>query len=428
MKILVISNTPWNTNNSFGNSFSNIFDDIDGLEFANIYCKSGFIDSKKVKKSFQITEKSLIKNLFDRTIPSGMEVASTNQTQLQATENKILNFASKTRYRIFFLIRDLIWKIGNWKSMELRRFIDDFKPDVIFQPIYFSSYINDIVMYCKGYCNVPMIGYVTDDCYTLKQFSLSPVFWIERFWKRNKVKRTVNQCDLLYVISKLQKEEYEKIFKIPCKILTKYADFSESSQIKTKYNVPLQLLFTGNIGTNRWKSLAIIAKALAEVNTEQIKAQLCIYTATPLTKKMQNALNVGDSSKLMGCVPSSDIEALQENADILVHVEAMDIKNKLAVRHSFSTKLVDYFKSARPILAFGPKDVASISHLVYNQCAIVADNSSELVKELKEAINDHELLNDLAKRGYACGKKHHNNSMMQEMLLNDFKSVVGDGK
>ena len=60
MRILVISNTPWSNDNSFGNSFSNIFEGIPDIEVANIACRPGHPTSYLVKKYFQITEKSLI--------------------------------------------------------------------------------------------------------------------------------------------------------------------------------------------------------------------------------------------------------------------------------------------------------------------------------------------------------------------------------
>lgn len=63
LRILILSNTPWDNSNSFGNSFSNIFSGIDNIEIANIYCRYGEPDNCIVKKYFQITEKSLIKIL-----------------------------------------------------------------------------------------------------------------------------------------------------------------------------------------------------------------------------------------------------------------------------------------------------------------------------------------------------------------------------
>lgn len=68
---------------------------------------------------------------------------------------------------------------------------------------------------------------------------------------------------------------------------------------------------------------------------------------------MEKELNIGESSILMGSVPATEIEEIQKNADILVHAEGLDLKSRLAVRQSFSTKIVDYLKMARPIFAVG---------------------------------------------------------------------------
>lgn len=421
MKILILSSTPWTKDNSFGNSFSNIFEGLEDIEIANIYCKYGKPETDLVSKFFQITEKSMFRNLKNPKVPSGQEVFVEKTDNSDIVEPKSADLARKKRWIVMFWARDLIWQIGRWKSPELKKFIDDFNPDIIFQPVYYVRHMNRIANFIKKYTGVPMYGYVSDDVYTLKQFSLSPLYWINRFLCRAKVRKVVKQCEILYTISEIQRSEYEKIFKVPCKILTKSANFDEPAQVKEQYNKPLQLVFTGNIGTNRWKSLAIIADALKEINADSVKAEMKIYTGTPLTDEMKKSLNVNNASQIMGFVSSSEIPKIQSDADMLIHVESADFKSKLAVRQSFSTKIVDYLKMARPILAIGPKDVASIEHLYRNDCAIVADNKEDLVKKLNSVLSDETKLTEIALRGYECGKKYHNKADYNKMLINDLK-------
>lgn len=424
MKILILSSTPWTNDNSFGNSFGNIFEGIEDIEIANIYCKYGKPNTKLVSRFFQITEKSMFRNLKNPKVPSGQEVFMDESVPTDVVEPKSANLARKKRWIIMFWARDLIWKFGRWKSPELKKFIDDFKPDIIFQPVYYVSHMNRIANFIKKYTGVPMYGYVSDDVYTLRQFSLSPFYWINRFICRAKVKKVVKQCEILYTISEIQRSEYEKIFKIPCKILTKSANFDEPAKVKEEYGKPLQLLFTGNIGTNRWKSLAIIADALKEINKDGVKAQLKIYTGGLITDEISNALNIEGSSKIMGFISSSEIPRIQSEADILVHVESLSLQYKLCVRQSFSTKIVDYLKMARPILAVGPNDVASIEHLIRNDCAIVADNKEDLINKLNEVINNNNKLTEIALKGYECGKKYHNKADYNKMLSEDLRSKL----
>ncbi|MRR35389.1 hypothetical protein EG829_12045, partial [bacterium] len=184
MKILVLSNTPWAEDNSFGNSFSNIFGGIDGLEIANIYCRYGAPDNTIVERYFQITEKSILANLKNPSVPTGRSFLAP-QTDSESTpgsgrgiglgeqplglrehERRWFDAARSTRWQVLYWVRDLIWKIGRWESPELRRFIDDFAPDLIFQPIYYSNYLSDIALFISGTTRAPMVGYVSDDVYT----------------------------------------------------------------------------------------------------------------------------------------------------------------------------------------------------------------------------------------------------------------------
>lgn len=124
MKILVLSNTAWANNNSFGNSFSNIFSGIPDLEFASIYCRYGKPDNEFEMRYFKITEKSLLRNLADSGYPSGCQVFTKREKteELSQKQKKYYDNARKKRWQIFFWVRDLIWKIGRWDSLQLRTF------------------------------------------------------------------------------------------------------------------------------------------------------------------------------------------------------------------------------------------------------------------------------------------------------------------
>ena len=152
MKVLVFSSTAWSEDNSFGNSYSNIFDGMD-LKFANVYCRPEQPKNAFDMEFFQITEKLLVKNILDRSVSTGVRVqqSGVNAVELSGKEQKGFDRARKARWQILFWARDLLWKIGRWKSPALHAFLDEFKPDLIFQPIYFSGYLNDIAQYIHTY-------------------------------------------------------------------------------------------------------------------------------------------------------------------------------------------------------------------------------------------------------------------------------------
>ena len=424
MKVLVISSTPWASDNSFGNSFSNIFEGIPDLEFANIFCKPGKPENNLNIRYYQIVEKNLLKSIFDRKIPTGYTVEKESAKDAANCSIKGTRTATKMRYTWMLWVRDVIWKLGRWKTDELIKFIDDFAPDIIVEPIYFSSYLNEMIIFAKEHTGKKLIGYVSDDNYTLRQFSLSPLYWTDRIIKRRYVKKAVESCELLYVISEIQKKEYEQVFTVPCKVLTKCADFSSAPELKKELNEPLKIVYTGNLGAGRWKSVSLITDALKEINRDGTKAVLYIYSATPLKAYQKSAIADGTNAKYMGAVASSEVKAIQQDADILVHAEGMNLRSRLQVHQSFSTKIVDYLKNARAIFAVGPHDAASIDYFISNGSAVVATDKSEVESKLREYIDSKENINLYAQRSYACGREHHSADVIKKMVYDDLKNNI----
>ena len=423
MKILFISMSPIQKGVSIGNTFLNVFEDFPDVQFFSVYTKNGYPDSS-IERAFQITDKQLLKRLLHRTKTVGRTVPERDGQENAPAEDKMVTFARKKRYIPMFWAQSLLWLPPYWKSEALHTFLDEVQPDLLFTILSDSVPLNKLIWHIQGYLQKPLVVYAWDNNYTLQLGLTSPLVFLNRCINRHYMRKTVQKAEQLYVISEIQKQDYEKAFGVSCKILTKSADFSGKPPVKSKYNSPLQLVFTGNIGTNRWKSLAIIAEALEQINQNGVRAQLRIYTATPLTAKMEKALKKGDSSFIMGSVPANEVPKIQEAADILVHVEALDLKNRLAVRQSFSTKLVDYFKAARPILAVGLREVASIDHLIRDDCALTGETVEEVRSALESVLENRGKLDELSKKAYACGKRNHNTVTMHQMLQTDLERIV----
>lgn len=422
MRLLVLSRSAWRNDNSTGRTLSDIMSAFPEAEIYGLSMREQVMQNNICKGNFIISEKQMIKHLLGKGQVGKRENIITNDT-ISGERNIYDNTKAKSRILLWYL-REFLWSIGGWRNKNLKKYIEEVNPDIIFSPIFPGCYPQKLLLYIKKISKAKVAVFHMDDNYTLKRYSWSPLFWIYRFWMRKWVKKSTNCADVVYVISELQKREYEKSFGRDCKLLTKAADFTIEPKIKTTYNKPLNLIYTGNIELNRWKSLSHIANVLEKVNANGTKAQLKIYSGNTLTEKTELALNRGNSSFFMGSVPADSVREIQNNADFLVHVEALDLKNKLTVRQSFSTKIVDYLSAARPILAFGPKDVASIDHLVKNDCAIVADSEEELYSKLCTVIDDKSKLDQLAFKAFECGKKFHNKKDIDTMLKNDIQQLI----
>lgn len=427
MKLLILSNSEWDDSNSFGSSYSSIFGKMKDIEIANIYCREGIPNTETASSFFQITEKMMIKNLLNSSESVGKVIKQSfnKYDSLSDSEKRLYSFTKKKRWSLFIWIREFIWLIGRWKSKELIKFVKNYDPDIIFLPIYYSVYLNKIGVYLSELTQKPIVGYISDDCYTLRQFSFDPFFWLERIVKRVWVKKAIKKSEILYVISEIQKRDYDKIFQIESKLLFKGNNFQISPKFKPKkISFPIKLVYTGNIGDNRWRVLNSIGEAIHSINGVDSKLQLYIYSKSQISDNIINRLNKEQSVFFMGGVDANEISPILNNADILVHIEPMDLKGRLLVRQSFSTKIVDYLHAGRAIFAVGWKEAASIDYLVQNDAALVAFDEKSISEQLQKIVDNPEILSEYAQKAWECGKRNHRIEEIQTRLYDDLSQLI----
>ena len=249
-----MADVPINRSVSSGNTFLNVFEKIDGIEKYSIQTRGGLPD-KSIKRMFFINEKQIVSKIFKWNTPVGKEIKE-RYTGKTYSESKTIKAVLRKRWSIFFFIQNLIWCLPFWKSKLLKRFLDETKPDVIFTMLRNLAPQNKLIKFVVNYTKKPLILYAWDDNYSFSN-SKSPFKKLLQLNSRKHMRNTVKLADKFYVISKIQKQDYEKWFNKPCKILTKSADFSSEPPIKKEYGKSLQFVYTGNILLNRWRSLEI---------------------------------------------------------------------------------------------------------------------------------------------------------------------------
>ncbi len=420
MKILVISDVPWQNDNSVGNTYSNIFRQMPNVEFVNLFCKPGTPNSEKVQSYFQITEKQLFFNLMRR---KNFEQKTVND--LTKTESHIYNFARIWRFQIFFLIRELLWKISNWKTRELADFIVGFNPDIIFSFCLDSVYYNNIVEYCHEISGGKLVLFFADDVYTYTR--RNPLYLIYKYFIRKKIRNMVELSDLLYGATPKLCDEYKEIFKKSIKPLYKVCEHINS--VKSTTNIPLRITYTGNLFYGRWEVLALIAQAIKKINSKSIKALLHIYTTGLITQQMSRALNIEGASQLCGAIPFEKTKEVLRESDIVLHVESFDAAEVRKTRLSFSTKIVDCMQSGSCLLAVGPEETASIKLLKEHGIAqVVSSNHGEYIeKVLKRLIENPNSIRETALAMQQFALAHHSPMVLEHTLYNDLNTLLRKG-
>lgn len=427
MKILIITDVLLRNDNGVGNSYSNIFENMKNVEIANICCQEGISENHISTQCFQISESRLLLNLKNSAIPTGIREKINNpdrEESVSVKNNGFIQMLKRSRLQILFWIRNIIWKVGRWKSQELKRFINDFSPDLIFAQLQDKIYLNNLIKFVHEYTDKPLILYAWDDVYSLKQFSLSPLFWIDRLLQRISIRGLIKKCNLLYTISVEQMEEYSRSLKVKTDLLYKGKSFETIPPIVNCTNKVIRIVYTGNLYSGRYQTLLKICNKLSEYNQSFTKAHLYIYSGTDLTPKEKQALSIPNCCFFMGKVSEAEVKKIQDQADILLHIEPMSLKGSLLCRLSFSTKLVDYFYQAKCIFAVGSVRCSSMKYLKKNDAAIVAFTVEEAEKALEEILETPTVIEEYAVKAWKCGYRNHQIDSIQSKLIHTFNSLI----
>lgn len=419
-KVLVVGINPWIDNTGI-NTLINFFDGWDKNSIAHIYTRAKLPNTHMCDKFFRISEPKVMKSLLKRSIKTGEEVFNSNEEAVEASqENQIYN---KKHSSLMSLAREFVWLLGKWKTKELDKFLDEYDADVLFFPVYANVYMNRLQNYIRKRTKKPVVLYVSDDNYSYKSIAKTPVSLFTRFWLRTQEKKLFKNAEKIMVIAPKQKEEYDRLFNTNSVILTKGIDFSVIPYEEKPLNKPIKMVYTGKLIIGRWLSLAKIAEALGEINKDETKVELDIYTTDTLTEEQKTKLNRNGCS-VKGALTLDEVQAVQKQADILIFVESLEKKFRYTARLSFSTKITDYLKNGKCIFAIGDEDISPIDYFKRYDSAITATSYEQISEKLKKIVDNTELISEYSKKAYECGKENHNAELMNKRLVDTINFVA----
>lgn len=422
MRILVLSLEVWRDDNNGGNVLSNIFTDFDA-EFAQIFCSAGQPNNDICKRYYQMTDVMAIKNILQKkkmgVVLENIESVP-NEDKVEKQLDKIKRRGS---FEIFRILRECVWGLAKYKNQDLEKFVRDFDPDVIFAPCYSTHYMLNLTRYVAQITGKPIISYVSDDVYSLRQWRFSPLYWINRFLVRRNMRRTWPYYSLVYTMTDLQKNEMEQIFRRPMKILRKSGEFEVLDKEKTT-NTPIRFIYAGGVYLNRWKTLCKLVLVMRKINEKELRVKLDIYTNNQVKKRAEAILNDGRNAEIHAAVSQQELRMKYKTSDVALHVEGFDIKNRLNVRQSFSTKIVDCLESGCAVLAICDAKQGGHEYLRREDAAICIDNLSDIESVLKNMVNNPNLIREYREKAFLCGQRNHMRDDMSRKLCEDFQTII----
>ena len=424
MKVLLLVAEPWRSDDSGGNTLDNFFKGMRNVSLAQVYTSDKLPENDTCEKYFQISESSVVRNFLTRK-RVGKKLTLNEINHRKAVSNTgisspsllrtIKNWIKNIRPEILITCRHIIWRYSNWRTQELDDFILEFAPDVIYAPCYASPFQLALTRHVKQLTGKKIVTWSADDCYSLRQFSLSPFFWINRFWNRHCLRKTYPYYDDFFSISEDEIAEMSPVVGKQMRILRKGV-YVPDSFVPRDIQTPIKFIYGGGLYLNRHKSLIAIAEALRKINQDSVKAELHIYTGTKLDGKNRTLLHDGRSSYVHGLVAPEMLKELYQQSDVAIHCESFNLKYRLMTRLSFSTKIIDCFQSGCAILAIAWEEQTGLKYLKKEDAAICVTREEDIEETIKMIVDHPEMIQEYALKAYECEKKNHRIEDVQQTL------------
>lgn len=428
MRVLLITDEIWNDRVFGNNVLGNWFNDMPRVEFAQIGCLPGKPLNRMCTRYFQLTDSMMVKSIIGPRAGRSFnisieEMLNDPQTISYISSSSFYSFMKKISGTPVRLLRELVWSIGRYNKVALQKFIDAFNPDIVFCPRLSTWKLMRLEKIVAKMTNAPFVGFTADDEASFREYSFSPLYWINRYFFHGAFANHIGLFKHYFTFSEDQCKEYATEYGIPTSTLYKSGLFGSSFTPK-EVGKPIRLVYAGRLYCNRWKSLAEIGKALKAINQDEVKMILDIYTMDTLNHQQRKALSEDAYIYLKGSVTASELNNIYRNADIALHVESFDRANRLRTRVSFSTKIIDLMASSCAIMAVCWNEHAGYKYLNDNDAAFCIDSYDKILPQLKNIIAQPGLIPLYAKKAYECGVRNHSRNKIQAQLLNKFEAVI----
>lgn len=425
-KILVISRGVWDDTLGTSSTLSNIFSDYPSEFLSHIYIDPRLPSTKRCSRFFQISEYNLIKRLFLWGTTTGREVKNNEKSVVNTSsdavkETKILSFVRKHRSHFFNVLREVLWGFNGWKSVELKNYINDVNPDIIWLDGVFDIFLSRLYLHVLKISNKPCVLFLMDDNYSYQ--SVIGGAYITRFFLRRQINKIVSKCEALFVISPKMKREYDELFGVNSVIITKSIDFDKLSYEESNIGCPVHMVYMGQILYGRLTTIEMIAEQLDRINDKGLKLILHVYTNNYIEYSIKQALSKKGSVVFEEPVPYSQVNSILSQNDVLLFVESLDKKFINLARLSFSTKITDYLGIGKCILAIGPTESASLEYLKDEDAAIVVNDEQYIYKALLQICNKT-VVKSYGLKAFECGKRNHDRVLISRRILTALTEIA----
>ena len=420
-RLLVISHNCFSQTGSNGRTLANYLTGWPKESIAQFYIHAEQPDFNICNQYFCMTDSSVLRSIINRK-PAGYIVddKDTNINTVKAVgqyKKKII------KNSLFFHFRELIWESCFWNSIGFEQWVENFSPEVILVQAGDAGFLFTIAVSISKKYQAPIVIYNTEGYYFKKVSYLSENMVSRPFYRclNRKFKKSydklvhaskaeVYNCDML-------RDNYKNIFHNDSRVIMNTSEFTEEDVTIDKKK---QIIYAGNLGVGRHKSLIEFADALQTVAPDMV---VDVYGKAP-DDTIKAELKSCSGIKLHDFIPYEELKQKLRESRYLLHVESFASFYKEDLKYAFSTKIADSLAVGSCLFVYAPENKAVIRYLEGKEAAVLITDPKKLEEQISRVLNDDTLSQTYAETGRILAMENHNIKKNRA----EFQSVLLSGE
>jgi hypothetical protein len=321
-------------------------------------------------------------------------------------------------------------------TQELRNFIREFRPDIIYTQASQLALIN-LSLQLQTLTRASITFHVMDDFrFTAHRQGLLGWLLHRIFRHRLKVLVDVSSCNL--VISASMAEEFSKYYKKPFFPFHNPVAWGQlhaanlSEQPSLSLSNPVRFCYSGRLGIGVTQTLIQLCEIFRQLNSQKVRFELTfsinpnqIDLATSSFSRFQN-----ESWLRIHAAPTGLLELVRflRTNHALLHPVDFDNESVRYLRHSMPTKLPLYFATGVPVLAIGPSTVYSIELCKRNEMAVICTSADhgDIARTVEsfEDVDVYQNYFDRARRAMRYCEENFDDKVVRNNFLNTIAAAL----
>lgn len=415
--VLVISNNCFSKSDSNGRTLANLFVGWPKENLAQFYIQNTEPEFDYCEQYYRLTDRQALASLYGKR-PDG--VISLGHVMNQSHESTPAQ--RRKRNALSMIVRDFVWSSGHWKTRYFNEWLSEIQPDIVVLQAGDCPFMFYLAVDIKRQYNAKLLIYNTEGYY-FKDFDyfrakgIAQIFY-PLFHRRLKraVNKAYNCCDFAVFNCEELESDYKRVFTIQSKVIFNATSLHPCHNPWKKETDSFTTIYAGNLGVGRAESLVLVANALHSISKEY---SIQVYGKLP-NDKIADLFSNCEGIDFRGFVSYDKLISIQQEADLLLHVESFDSFHRKDSKYAFSTKIADSLALGTCFLVFAPSEFASSRYLIQNHAAHVVTEQVALEGTLRKIINDLEYRNKFSLNALDLVERNH----QQEKNAKSFQLIL----